>query len=92
MPSKIVVHSFMRETGKTNISAGLAHLLTAYGGALRHRCRYLRARPPTMRLGVDAKGLNYAFNHYLMGGCAIARRRAVDLTWEDAASHREALV
>ena len=91
MPSKIVVHSFMRETGKTNISAGLAHLLAAYGERVGIIDADISVPVLHSRLGVDAKGLNYAFNHYLMGGCAITDA-AVDLTWEDAASHAGALV
>ena len=91
MPSKIVVHSFMRETGKTNISAGLAHLLAAYGERVGIIDADISVPVLHSRLGVDAKGLNYAFNHYLMGGCAITDA-AVDLTWDDAASHAGALV
>ncbi len=91
MPAKIVVHSFMRETGKTNIAAGLAHLLVAYGERVGIIDADISVPVLHSRLGVDAKGLHYAFNHYLMGRCAITDA-AVDLAWEDAAPHAGTLV
>ncbi len=91
MPSKIVIHSFMRETGKTNIAAGLAHLLAAYGERVGIIDADISVPVLHSRLGVDAGRLKYAFNHYLVGDCAITDA-AVDLAWDDASPPAGALV
>ncbi len=80
MPAKIVVHSFMRETGKTNIAAGLAYLMAARG----ERVGIIDADIPVpllhSRLGVDAGCGNATLNDFLMGNRSL-EQAALELPW-----------
>ena len=80
MPTKIVIHSFMRETGKTNIAAGFGRLLAARGARTGLVDADMRAPILHSKLGVDTGGLRRTLNDYLLGRCPIADT-AVDVNW-----------
>ena len=82
MPTKIVVHSFMRETGKTNIAAGLAYLFAAHGERVGIVDADISVPILHNRLGVDGSGLGATLNDYLLGRCPI-QDAAIDLAWRD---------
>jgi len=70
-PAKIVVHSFMRETGKTNIAAGLGRLVAARGVRTGLVDADLRAPVLHSRLGVDANDFGFKMNDCLLGRCTV---------------------